>query len=189
MAVVMPSGRPLTIDDLDRFPCDGNRYELVQGSLHVNPAPNFLHQTAVARLIAVLAAACPAHLHVLGAPFDVTLGADTLVQPDVLVVALSDVVEDRLIGPPVLVVEVLSPSTRFYDLGTKRLVYTEAGVPQQWYFDPDGPTVTVVDGPHGTHERQVVGDRVLHVDQPFVVDLVPADLIRPGGPPAAPRSD
>jgi Uma2 family endonuclease len=38
-------------------------------------------------------------------------------------------------GVPDLVVEVLSPSNRRYDLRDKRLIYREAGVPEVWFID------------------------------------------------------
>ena len=47
MAISMPR---FTIDDLDRFPDDGNRYELLDGVLIVTPAPNAAHQIIAGRL-------------------------------------------------------------------------------------------------------------------------------------------
>jgi hypothetical protein len=38
-ATGLPWGRPLVRDDLDRMPDDGHRYELLDGSLLVSPAP------------------------------------------------------------------------------------------------------------------------------------------------------
>ena len=43
MAITVPR---YTIDDLDRFPDDGNRYEIVDGVLLVTPAPGTPHPPA-----------------------------------------------------------------------------------------------------------------------------------------------
>ena len=43
---------------------------------------------------------------------------------------------------PDLVVEVLSPATRFNDLGVKRNYYLEVGVQELWLTDPSAKTVT-----------------------------------------------
>lgn len=39
-----------TVDDLDEFPRDGNRYELLDGVLLVTPAPSMSHQMVASRL-------------------------------------------------------------------------------------------------------------------------------------------
>jgi Uma2 family endonuclease len=45
LPMAMPSLVPkYTIDDLERFPDDGNRYELVDGFLFVTPAPLLPHE-------------------------------------------------------------------------------------------------------------------------------------------------
>ena len=45
-----------TIEDLESFPDDGNRYELLAGVLLVTPLAEFPHQRAAARLLAELVA-------------------------------------------------------------------------------------------------------------------------------------
>lgn len=42
----LPWGRPLTVQDLEEMPDDGHRYELIDGTLIVSPAPGWPHQGA-----------------------------------------------------------------------------------------------------------------------------------------------
>jgi Putative restriction endonuclease len=77
---VLPRGRALTRSDLEQMPDDGHRYELVDGTLIVTPAPSPRHQRAVARLHLLLSRGCPADLEVLFAPLDVALTDDTALQ-------------------------------------------------------------------------------------------------------------
>lgn len=42
----------LTVDDLDLFPDDGNRYEFIEGELFVSRAPRLFHQIVVTNIIA-----------------------------------------------------------------------------------------------------------------------------------------
>jgi Putative restriction endonuclease len=44
-----------TVDDLELFPDEGNRYELLDGALIVTPTPSQLHRIVAARLIMRLA--------------------------------------------------------------------------------------------------------------------------------------
>jgi Uma2 family endonuclease len=64
--------------------------------------------------------------------------------------------EDQFEGPPDLIVEVLSPSTRTYDLDEKLPAYQEAGVPEIWYVDPDQEQVTI----HRRRRRTYATDTV-----------------------------
>lgn len=47
-------------------------------------------------------------------------------------------------GPPDLAVEVLSPSTRTFDLVRKRADYARIGVGELWLIDPEGPAALVL---------------------------------------------
>ena len=138
----LPWGRALTREDLDTMPDDGHRYELIDGTLLVSPAPMLRHQLAVTRLLRLLNDASPAELIALPAPFDVVLADRTVFQPDVLLARKGDLTARDLPAPPVLAVEVLSPSSRSIDRILKYSRYAEAGVEHYWIIDPDEPSIT-----------------------------------------------
>ena len=171
-----------TIDDLDGFPQDSNRYELIEGSLHVTPAPIRMHQRVSMNLVRLLDAAAPADVELLYAPFGVKLGPDTLVEPDIVVTRVDAPGDKLLEAAPLLVIEILSPRTRLYDLGTKRLVYREAGVGAYWAVDPSVANLIAWrwDGDTET-EVAVEGDAAATLDWPFAVTVTPARLLLPGG--------
>src|SRR5687768_15199179 len=83
MAISLPQ---YTVHDVDRFPDDGNRYELLDGVLLVTPAPAAVHQLVTNRIqgelyIALMKAG---HAHVVG-PGVVVRKPKTQLQPDILV--------------------------------------------------------------------------------------------------------
>jgi Uma2 family endonuclease len=163
------------------MPDDGYRHELIDGALLVTPSPSWRHQTFVAGLYRGLHAACPPDLQVLFAPFDVALAPDTVMEPDVLVARRADFTERDLPMAPLLAVEVLSPSTRRFDLMVKWSRYQEAGCASYWVVDPDPDTPSVIvwelrDGAY-VQVAKVVGDESVRLTSPFEVTLVPADLI------------
>lgn len=173
-------GRDFTRADLDDMPDDGRRYELVDGTLLVSPAPRFVHQLALRRLVVRLAGACPADLVLLFAPFDVALSDTTVMQPDLLVARREDFTDRDLPTAPLLAVEVLSPSTRRFDLLVKRSRYEEAGCASYWVVDPDEPSITawnLGDGGYG-EPTVVTGDEAYAADRPFPVEVVPTALTR-----------
>ncbi len=139
---VLPRSRPLTRADLDEMPDDGHRYELIDGTLVVTPAPAYGHQDVVGHLHLALTAACPPELKVILAPFDVALAEDTVMQPDLLVARRSDFTKRDLPAAPVLAIEVLSPSTRRLDVTLKRARFEAAGCGAYWVVDADEPSLT-----------------------------------------------
>jgi Uma2 family endonuclease len=178
-ALSLPRSRPLTYADLESMPSDdGHRYELIDGTLVVTPAPSYRHQIVLGNLYVALRAACPAHLIVLFAPFDVVLSASTAVQPDVVVARRADLTARNLPAAPVLAVEVLSASTRRIDLGTKRLAFAAAGVQSYWVVDPDEPSLVVFElaGGELRAAARAVGRERYDAVRPFPVSVVPADL-------------
>ena len=181
MTSVIPRGRPFTVDDLEAMPDDGNRYELIDGMLHVSPAPWLSHQVVSAEVYDRLRAACPDALRVLYAPVDVQPDTETSMQPDVLVLRRSDLGGKNVKIAPLLALEVLSPSTRLYDLNTKRSAYEKMGVASCWIVDPTPPGfLTVLELDERRRYRQVAhvgGDEELVATRPFPVTVIPARLI------------
>jgi Uma2 family endonuclease len=169
---------PLTRSDLDRMPDDGHRYELIDGSLIVTPGPLLRHQDVVLNLAVLLKANCPPELKVVIAPFDVVIGEDTVIQPDVLVAERADFRLRELPRAPLLAVEVFSPSTRRIDLMLKFSRLQEAGCASYWVIDPDTPEVVAWEIRDGAYVQvaKAAGDEEARLTAPFEVTVVPADL-------------
>lgn len=173
-------GRPFTVHDLEAMPDDGHRYELLDGMLLVTPAPGTAHQRAILRLAVLLDAECPEGLEVLPAPFAVRPSVTAELQPDLLVARDEDLTEAHLPTAPVLVVEVLSPSTKLYDLNLKKAAYERLGVPDYWIVDPLEPRLTAFElGEDGEYRRRAkaVGPEAFEATKPFPVRVVPSELI------------
>jgi Uma2 family endonuclease len=139
----MPSAeRVWRAADLAELPDDGNRYEVIDGELHVTPAPSLDHQEAVARLYRILAPYVESQRcgHAMIAPADVTFSPARGVQPDVFVMPRTGERRPKTfieVGRLVLAAEVLSPSTARWDRVDKRRVYREHKVPAYWIVDLD----------------------------------------------------
>lgn len=172
-------GRPMTKADLDELPDDGRRYELIDGVLLVSPSPAWRHQDVVSELVTQLRISCPSGLKAFVAPLDVDIADDTRMQPDVLVVHTDRLGKRDLSGMPELAVEVLSPSTRRFDLVLKRSRYEEAGCSSYWVIDPEVPSIIAWDLVDGRYVEvgRAEGDSDLALTKPYPIVVNPARLV------------
>lgn len=181
MAMALPRG-PLTVDDLADLPDDGHRYELIDGSLLVTPAPGTTHQLGVGRLYLALANGLPAGLVAMLAPYDYVIASGTVLEPDLLVARATQLTAERLTTTPLLVIEVLSPSTRRTDLGSKRLAYQEAGVPSYWILDPGTASLIVHQrDADGAYQATIITAPDTWTDHELGVTIDPARVCAPPG--------
>ncbi len=167
--------------DLLELPEDNRKHELLDGQIVISPSPRPIHQRVVSRLVVALAAVLPPELEVLTAPVDVHIphGLPTLLLPDVLVVP-TITVDTELVSRPVLAVEVLSPSTRRFDLGRKRAAYARYGIGVYLVVDPLVPALTVLtlDGADYVETARGEGEALVHVGGPVVLAVSAAQLVR-----------
>ncbi|MXX78914.1 MAG: Uma2 family endonuclease [Gemmatimonadales bacterium] len=139
----------ITWQDVQQMPDDGNRYEAIEGSSYMTPAPTFRHQRVGHRLGKALDEVLeqPGHGVVVPAPFGVEFPATGEgVQPDLLFVSNERrglITNAGLTGAPDLVVEILSPSTASRDRGLKLRLYERQGVREYWIVDAEENTVDV----------------------------------------------
>lgn len=150
----------LTIDDLQGYPeGDGNRYELIEGALHVTTQPNLEHQVvsdAVCELLRVWNRTSRLGGLAVSAP-GIILAADEAFAPDVVWYGKERLASHRrpdgkFYGPPDLAVEVLSKGTKNEkrDRQLKPARYAFWGVREYWLVDRFARQV-VVHRPQGDH--------------------------------------
>ncbi len=167
--------------DLLELPEDNRKHELLDGQIVISPSPRPIHQRVVSRLVVALAAVLPPELEILTAPVDVHIphGLPTLLLPDVIVVP-TITVDTELVSRPVLAVEVLSPSTRRFDLGRKRAAYARYGIGVYLVVDPLVPALTVLtlDGADYVETARGAGEALVHVGGPVVLEVSAAQLVR-----------
>jgi Uma2 family endonuclease len=176
-------GEPFTVDDLERMPDDGRRYELIDGMLIVSPAANMAHQRVAFLLGMQLEDACPDDLVVFGAAVNVRFSLRSALEPDVVVARVVDAegARVRLTSTPLLVAEVLSPDSVLRDLNLKKAAYERFGIPSYWVVDPDldRPSLRAFELDDGSYTEvvHVAGSDAFCAQQPFRVEIVPDRLV------------
>ncbi len=153
-----------TYEDLQHFPDDNKRRELIDGEVYVTPAPNIRHQRIVANLLVLINDFLRENPlgEVFVAPVDVVFSEkdDDIAEPDLIYLSKekSSLVSKRGIeGAPDWLIEVTSPSTRQRDFTVKRKLYQKYGVPLYWIIDLDAEMIHVWDeGEHKVYKADDV---------------------------------
>ena len=136
--------KPLTIADWDAMPYgDGNRYEIIEGELFVSCSPGLTHQIVSDNLVFLIRSFLKTNPigTVVSTP-GLILSDLSGVIPDLVFFNQEQhdtiVIDDRLHGPPALLIEVLSPGSANIqrDRVTKLQLYAKHGVPEYWIVDP-----------------------------------------------------
>ena len=169
-----------TVDMLDALPDDGQRYELIDGIVHVSPAPGLSHQLVAGHVYYLLKRYLRDSMvgRALISPSDVRRGDRTRnrVQPDAFVARL---VDGKLPPYPfamadiLLAVEVPSPNDPLYDYQTKRTLYLTNGIPEYWVLNAEARNLSRWRG--AADPGEVLSSRLewqpAGMPDPFILDL------------------
>jgi Uma2 family endonuclease len=131
--------RRITAREYFAMPETMQRQDLIDGELIVAPAPIQNHQYIVIRVIGAVQRYCDEHGGcAILSPTDVELDKDLVLQPDAGYIAPGSAATfvDHVIGPPDLVVEVLSPGTGRAVHERKMEKCARYGVREAWVVDP-----------------------------------------------------
>lgn len=127
-----------TVDEYYELPEDGNQYEIVSGKLELKPSPTTTHQRISKQLEWILLDSCRNDFILMSAPVDVVLSDTETRQPDILMIHRSreEIIKERaVVGPPDLVIEIISPNSAKRDRIMKKESYEHFGVPEYWIVD------------------------------------------------------
>jgi Uma2 family endonuclease len=146
--IMSAATEPMTLEEFLAFPEDGMDRELIRGILREKPGlPRDRHHgVCAAQLCSELCGWRDAHADLKGevasrASFRLSRIPDTLVGIDIAYVGaeVADIRKqmDHFEGPPILAVEILSPSDKQEEIDEKISLYLETGVAIVWVVNPD----------------------------------------------------
>jgi Uma2 family endonuclease len=152
------------------------RYEIIDGERHMVPSPNRRHQDIIRELGYRLYEFVKEHElgKIYLAPFDVILSDEDIVQPDILFVSKEreGIITDKNIeGPPDLVIEIISDSSREIDRTIKRKLYAKYGLSEYWIIDPDDRSIEVLSLKKEGYETLMMVKEDSLLTSPLVVGL------------------
>lgn len=184
MSVAYDHVGPWTVADVLALGQDTQqRVELVGGALLMSPAPSVPHRRASRRLAALLesaAGAAGADVEIMEA-VNVAL-PDGLLIPDIVVADAEAASKAGLTldaAGVILVVEIVSPSTRITDTRTKPSLYAAAGIPHYWRLELEpAPALYLAErsGSGYTETAAVLAGTTASLGEPFPLRIDPASL-------------
>ncbi|HEX6181218.1 MAG TPA: Uma2 family endonuclease, partial [Chitinophagaceae bacterium] len=121
------------------------RWQLIDGHpIAMSPLPIPKHQTVGGNLYAIFKSALKGHCKECRAypPIDWLVKDDTVLQPDLLI-ACKKVARKYLDFPPVLVAEILSPSTALIDRNEKFEIYESQNVKYYLILDVNNEKIEI----------------------------------------------
>ncbi len=127
---------------------DNNRYEIFNGELCMVPAPSTSHQS-ISRNLEFLIWNFVKQKglgNVFDAPIDIVFDDDEVFQPDIVFIKSENqsiIGKNAIQGVPDLIVEIVSPSSTFYDTVEKKEVYGKYGVKEYWLVFPDEKVIEI----------------------------------------------
>ncbi len=147
----MNTAHRFTATDLEVFPDDGKRYEVIDGDLYVSAAPHNRHQAVLTEFTLTLGHwnAQSGLGYLLLGP-GIIFASDTAVIPDLVWVSNTRLPivfrgDGKLHAAPDIVVEILSPGVENErrDREVKLKLYSRQGVQEYWLIDWVAQTVQV----------------------------------------------
>lgn len=165
-----------TVEEFEQMEKDEQlTYELIDGVVMMSPRPAKTHQNISGNLYFEMRNAlkhtdCKPLLEV-----ELALQQDILV-PDIMVLCNDDMQGARQTTPPLIVMEIVSPSSSGRDYMLKRLKYQQLGIAEYWIVSPEEKCIWVIhyasqDEHHycdGEAKSAVLPELVIDLEQLFV---------------------
>ena len=120
---------------------DDEKLEVLEGNLEMVPAPSTDHQDVqsyLGRLILNYVIERKMGKIYLS-PTDIILDLNNIVQPDILFISNEKkhlIQKKGIFGSPDLIIEIISPSSKYRDTYTKKALYEKFRIQEYWLVDP-----------------------------------------------------
>ena len=173
---LLPLDNPATYDDLHNLPSEA-RAEILDGVIVMSPGASIRHNRAARYLANLLEAAGRRHGYSVGTDNDVQWTATRVTRPDVFVIDTAHAETDPMpvTEIPVIVVEILSPTSMTQDLVIKPKYCETAKVLEYWVVDLTKQHLLryhfIDDDTHYTRDIIQNGSKMsIDIPFPFVLD-------------------
>ena len=133
-----------SLSDFDKMEIkDENNYELIDGIVFMSPRPSAKHQGVMGNLYLEIGNFLKGKTCRVFTELELEYKNNVLI-PDITVICgLENTDFQRYKKAPEIVIEIVSPSSRYMDTFTKLIKYELLGVKEYWIVDPERELVTI----------------------------------------------
>lgn len=175
MAITIPKKEKYTYEDYAKLP-EGAPYQLIGEELIITPAPMPYHQIVWRKIVSLLTQYVEKNNlgEILYSPIDVYFTEEDVFQPDIIFISkerLNIIGETKIEGAPDLIIEILSPSTAYYDLGRKYEIYEKSGVKEYWIVHPERKSIEIYQNESGQFKLVQTAKETGTINSPFLKGL------------------
>lgn len=160
-------------------------WEYIDGTVYVSPSPSTKHQRISMRLSVQLGSLLlNTDCEAMAAPYDIVLSdkenEEKIIIPDLSVICDPSGFDDqRYVGVPNLIIEIVSPSNQAHDIVFKLNLYQKYKVKEYWIINPlqhyvqvftlndDGQYEILANEKSGTITSRIIPEFVLNVEEIF----------------------
>lgn len=140
----LPEKSNVTLNEFYNLRENSNQImEYIDGVIFMSPSPSTKHQRISGRLYVQLFQILEgSDCEVFHAPFDIELTDETIADTKIVVPDLSVIcdknglTDEKYIGVPSIIIEIVSPSNQSHDLVFKLNLYMQYGVKEYWIVNP-----------------------------------------------------
>lgn len=152
---------------------EGWNYELIDGIKLMSPRPAGSHQMICGNLFAELRSMLRGKGCAPLLEMDLVLQNDNLI-PDLMIICDDIAINElkRYEKPPLIAIEIVSPSSASVDYFTKRLKYELLGVQEYWIVSPEEKCIIVINFVTGQQDRFCSGQIVSYALPELQIDLI-----------------
>ena len=173
----MNVAKPLKLYTLEEFELiekeENLTYELIDGVVMMSPRPALKHQLVAANLHDAISPIVKKLGCYALSEIELALDNDYIV-PDMSVICddISSLLEAaRYKKAPLIVIEIISPSSVSRDYVTKRYKYAQLGIREYWIVSPEEKCIDVFDFTTDTHMNYCSSDVISAVLPELTIDL------------------
>lgn len=140
---------------------DENKYELIDGIVLMSPRPNIKHQEVMGNLYLAIGNYLKGKSCKIFTEIELEFANNVLI-PDLTVICnLEKKNIQRYKKAPEIVIEILSPSSRYTDTFTKLYKYELFGIKEYWIANPDTEIITIYNFENKTNSEYTKSNKLI----------------------------